>query len=80
MVTVDQPALEVGDHHRLRRELVVADPRGLDHQQLPAGHPGRDVAGRPDDQLVPRQLGVQVTHLATQRGNRLVDIADGSHS
>src|SRR3712207_9486781 len=58
-LALDQVALEVADHHRLGAQLVVADPGRLDDQKLGAGHASRDVAGGPDDESPPRQLGVQ---------------------
>ena len=76
MITFDQPSFKIGDHHGLRGELVVADARRLDHQQIPAGHSGRDIAGRPHDKIIPRQLGVQCAHLAPESGDVFFDIAE----
>ena len=73
-VAVDEIALEIGDHHRLRGELVVAHSRRLDHQQVVAGHPGRHVAGGPDHETPARQLGVQLRNLGAERGHDIGDL------
>jgi hypothetical protein len=60
----EQVAVEVADDHRLRIELVIADTRGLDHEDVVevsrAGDALGDVARRPRDEIPARKLGVQV--------------------
>ena len=46
VVALDQHPVEVGDDHGVRGELVVGHAGRLDHHQVVAGHPGRDVARR----------------------------------
>jgi len=57
-VTLDEGAVQVGDHHGVRGEFVVAHAGRFDHQQIGVGDPGRDVPGGPDDQFVAGELGV----------------------
>ena len=56
------------------RQLVVAHPGRLDHQQVVTRHPGRHVAGRPHHQPPARQLRVQRRDLGPQPGH---DLGDG---
>jgi hypothetical protein len=58
--TIDNLAVQVADDHRISGQVVVGHSGRLDHDDLAAGgigRPGRDVAGRPDDQAVPDELG-----------------------
>ncbi len=64
-------AVEVRDHHELRGQIVVGDPRGFDDHEVVAGDPRGDVSGGPDHQLVSRQFGVQPAHFAADPGNRV---------
>ena len=57
---VDLLAVEGADHHRIGGELVIGDARGLDDEEFGSGDPLRHVAGRPHDQVVAGQLGMQV--------------------
>jgi len=80
VVALDQGAAQVGDDHGVGGELVVGDTGRFDEQQVPAGHPGRDIAGGPDDQLVRGQLGVQLGHLTAQALDSAPDIGGDAHA
>ena len=67
--------VEVAQDHGLRGELVVGDPGRLDDEQVGARHPARDVAGGPDDEAVPDQLGVQPGDVLARRGDGSLDLA-----
>ena len=60
-------AVQVADHHRLRRQVVVGDAARLDHHQLRPGNPGGHVARGPGDQVVAHELGVQRADRLAQR-------------
>jgi hypothetical protein len=79
MVPVDEVRIEIGDHHGVGGQLVVADAGRLDHQQVVAWNAGRDVTGGPDDQSVPGQLGVELGNLLLQPGNDVVDVCSDAH-
>ena len=56
VLALHDPALEVADDHVLRRQVVVGDAAGLDHQQVVTGDACGDVAGRPHHEPVADQL------------------------
>src|SRR3954451_6383717 len=70
------PAVEVAEDHRLRRELVVGDTGRLDDEQFGSRYPARDVARRPDDEAVPDQLRVQTGHVPAYRGDGVIEAHD----
>src|SRR5215208_649904 len=53
MVAFDQMGLQICDDHVRGRQIVVAHPGWLDHQQFAAGHTRRHIARGPDHQRVP---------------------------
>ena len=78
-VPIDEVGIEIGDHHGIRGQLVVADPGRLDHQQVLAWNAGRDVTGGPDHEPVPGQLGVKFGNLLPQPGDDVVDVCGDAH-
>ncbi len=79
-LAVDDGAIQIADDHRVGGQLVVGHATRLDHQQVVARHPRRDVAGGPDHQLISDQLGVQRRDLPAQAGNGTGDSgSDGGH-
>ena len=68
-VALDEGAVQVADDDRIRRELFIGNAAGLDDHQLLAGDARREVAARPRDEPVTRQLGVQRADLAAERAD-----------
>ena len=72
-------AVEVAHDHVVGRQLVVGDTGRLDHEQVGAGHACRDVAGRPHDEAVADELGVQGGDLVAQPGDVGGDVGVERH-
>jgi hypothetical protein len=51
--------VQAADDHDVRCELLVADARGLDDEQVGSLDAARDIPARPDHQAIADQLGVQ---------------------
>ncbi|MNI74505.1 hypothetical protein D3C73_1305930 [compost metagenome] len=56
----DGCAVQVSDHHELRRELVIGDAGWLDDHEVVTRDTARHVACGPNDQFVAGQFGMQI--------------------
>ena len=58
--------VEVAHDHVVGRQFVIGHPGRLDDEQVGTGDARRDVPGRPHDEAVAHQLGVQRGDLGPQ--------------